>query len=240
MAIEIVEVASAADRQRFVELIYTLYAADPHFVPPLRSEARELIDGIRTNPWFEHGQAKLWLALRDGVPVGRISAQLDRLVLEHMGAGVGHWGMFECIDDPAVATALFDTAESWLRNAGMTEAMGPFSLSIWDEPGLLFTRSRRPTVMGASCLLRRDDEALACRCQDLHTYELRSKPFPTRPAHRHRARRAAVQTRTSTSSALRVSAISRHPHDSSDNWGSCATRSRRARRKNLKPISTRI
>ena len=144
----IIPVKTAADRARFVELPYRLYASDPHFVPPLRSEVHALIGGIKGNPWFEHGRAQLWLALRDGEVVGRISAQVDRLVLEHMGAGTGHWGMFESIDNQAVADLLLHTAEDWLRAEGMTRAQGPFSLSIWDEPGLLVEGfDRSPTVM---------------------------------------------------------------------------------------------
>ena len=146
--VTIVEATTPADRKRFVELIYRLYAHDPHFVPPLRVEARGLIEGIKTNPWFGHGRAKYWLALRDGKVVGRVSAQIDSLVLEYMGPGIGHWGMFECDDDQAVADRLLDTAEAWLRAQGMTTSMGPFSLSIWDEPGVLVDCfDRPPTVM---------------------------------------------------------------------------------------------
>ena len=182
-AVTVVEATSAADRGRFVELIYRLYKNDPHFVPPLRSEARELIDGLKTNPWFEHGRAKYWLALRDGEVVGRISAQVDRLVLTHMGPGVGHWGMFECVDDQVVADALLATAEDWLRAEGMTTSMGPFSLSIWDEPGLLVDGfDRPPTVMMGHHLpyYAKLIEARGYKgIRDLHTYELQiDKPFP--------------------------------------------------------------
>ena len=144
----VIPVTTATDRGRFVDLVYRLYANDPHFVPPLRSEMLALIGGIKGNPWFEHGRAAFWLAIRDGAVVGRISAQVDQLVLQHMGAGTGHWGMFECIDDPAVAALLLGTAEAWLRDAGMVRAQGPFSLSIWDEPGLLVDGfGQPPTVM---------------------------------------------------------------------------------------------
>jgi hypothetical protein len=87
------------------------------------------------NPWFEHARAQLWLAIRDGQTVGRISAQVDDLVLQHMGAGTGQWGMFEALDG-AAAAALIAVAEDWLRDQDMTRALGPVSLSIWDEPGL--------------------------------------------------------------------------------------------------------
>lgn len=146
--ITIIAVDSAADLKRFIELPYRLYAHDPHFVPPLRSEMQALLGGIKGNPWFEHGRAKYWLALRDGEVVGRISAQVDQLVLKHIDPGLGHWGMFETIDDAEVAGLLLDTAESWLRGEGMTRSQGPMSLSIWDEPGLLVDGfNQAPTVM---------------------------------------------------------------------------------------------
>jgi hypothetical protein len=65
-----------------------------------------------------------------------------------MGAGTGQWGMLEFVDDPAISAALLQTAEAWLRERGMTRALGPFSLSIWDEPGLLVKGfDLPPTVM---------------------------------------------------------------------------------------------
>ncbi len=134
---EISPVVGKADRRAFIDLPWSIYANDPNWRAPLKMEIAELIGGPKTNPWFEHAEAAFWLARRDGRPVGRISAQIDRLVLQHMGAGTGQWGMFECVEDPEVAAALIKTAEDWLRAKNMTRALGPFSLSIWDEPGLL-------------------------------------------------------------------------------------------------------
>lgn len=139
-------VATAADRKAFIDLAFRLNADDPHWVPPLRDEVRSLITPGK-NPWFEHADAAFFLAERGGRPVGRISAQVDRLVLDSMGAGTGQWGMFEATDEE-VARALLSAAEDWLRSKGMTRALGPFSLSIWDEPGLLVRGfDHSPTVM---------------------------------------------------------------------------------------------
>lgn len=176
-------VADAAGRAAFVELVYAIYADDPQFVPPLRGEARGLIGGAATNPWFLHARAAFWLAYRGTVVVGRISAQIDELVLEHMGAGTGQWGMFECTDDAAAAAALFATAEDWLRAQGMTRALGPFSLSIWDEPGLLVEGFERPpTVMMGHHPKRYAALVTAAGytgIKDLHTYEVSlESPFP--------------------------------------------------------------
>jgi hypothetical protein len=169
-------VEGAADRRRFIDLPFALYRNDPNWRAPLKAEVRGLIGGPRSNPWFEHARARLWVAVRDGETVGRISAQVDDLVLDHMGAGTGQWGMFECIDDGAVADALIATAEAWLREQGMTRALGPFSLSIWDEPGLLVQGfDHPPTVMMGHHLpyYERLIEAHGYRgVKDLHTYEL--------------------------------------------------------------------
>jgi len=139
-------VEDAADRTAFVDLAFALNKGDPNWVPPLKTEVHGLLDP-RTNPWFGHAEARLFLAERDGRLVGRISAQVDQLVLEHMGAGTGQWGMFEAADAEAAA-ALIHRAEAWLRGRDMTRSLGPFSLSIWDEPGLLVKGfDHPPTVM---------------------------------------------------------------------------------------------
>jgi GNAT superfamily N-acetyltransferase len=139
-------VLTKADRTAFVDLVWDIYKDDPAWVPPLKDEVHGLIDP-KKNPWFGHARAMLWLAERDGRVVGRISAQVDDLVQQHMGAGTGQWGMFECLG-PEVAAQLIGTAEDWLRSEGMTRALGPVSLSIWDEPGLEVEGFEEPpTVM---------------------------------------------------------------------------------------------
>jgi hypothetical protein len=127
-------VATRAQRKAFVDFAWDVYRDDRAWVPPLKSEVHALLTPGK-NPWFEHARAQLWLAIRNGRTVGRISAQVDDLVLQHMGAGTGQWGMFEALDG-AAAAALIAVAEDWLRDQGMTRALGPVSLSIWDEPGL--------------------------------------------------------------------------------------------------------
>jgi hypothetical protein len=127
-------VQSKKDRKDFVDFAWEVYKDDPAWVPPLKDEVHGLITPGK-NPWFEHAGAQLWLAERGGKLVGRISAQVDDLVQEHMGQGIGQWGFFDALDGQAAAL-LIARAEEWLREQGMTTAMGPITLSIWDEPGL--------------------------------------------------------------------------------------------------------
>ncbi|MDL2341429.1 MAG: N-acetyltransferase [Pseudomonadota bacterium] len=139
-------VETKADRKTFVDFAWAVYKDDPAWIPPLKDEVHGLLTPGK-NPWFDHAKAQLWLAERGGTIVGRISAQVDQLVQQHMGQGIGQWGMFEALDGEAAA-ALIATAEDWLRAQGMTSALGPISLSIWDEPGLeIEGHAEPPTVM---------------------------------------------------------------------------------------------
>lgn len=139
-------VTTKSDRRAFVDFAWEAYEDDPAWVPPLKDEVHGLIDP-KKNPWFGHGRAALWLAMRGTKVVGRISAQVDDLVQEHMQAGLGQWGMFEVLEGEAAAF-LIATAEEWLREQGMSATLAPISISIWDEPGLLIQGfEQRPMVM---------------------------------------------------------------------------------------------
>ncbi|MCA1653565.1 MAG: N-acetyltransferase [Sphingomicrobium sp.] len=172
------EVAGKADRKAFVDFAWQVYKDDPAWVPPLKSEVHGLIDP-KKNPWFGHAKAQFWLAERNGKVVGRISAQVDELVLDHMGPGLGQWGMFEALDGEASAH-LIATAEEWLRGEGMTRAIGPISLSIWDEPGLLIEGFDQPpmVMMGHHRPAYRAwiEAAGYAKVKDLLTYEVDIRP----------------------------------------------------------------
>jgi GNAT superfamily N-acetyltransferase len=173
-AVTIRPVRSKADKKAFVDFAWEVYKDDPAWVPPLKDEVSGLITPGK-NPWFEHAKAEFWLAERGGKVVGRISAQVDELVQEHMGQGTGNWGMFEVLDAEAGA-ALIKTAEDWLREQGMTRALGPISLSIWDEPGLEIEGFGEPptVMMGHHRPAYKDwiEGAGYTKAKDLLTYEV--------------------------------------------------------------------
>ena len=226
MSVQIRKVLTKADRKAFVELAYRLNRDDPNWVPPLKDEVRGLITPGE-NPWFEHAEAALFLAVHDDVPVGRISAQIDQLVLEHMAPGLGQWGMLEAIDEKT-AHALLAAAETWLRGKGMSRSMGPFSLSIWDEPGLLVKgHDHPPMVMMAHHQAAYEgwvEAAGYSGVKDLLTYDLPTKPFPpivqrivAAGEKNEKIRvRNVDRTRFDTEAALILSIL----NDAwSDNWG---------------------
>lgn len=119
----------------FIRAPWAVYSGDERWIAPLALERRMHLS--KRNPYFNHAEAAFWVAYLGGRPVGRISAQVNRLHLERHNDATGHFGCFEAIDDPTVVRSLFEAAEMWLRERGLKRILGPFTLSINDECGLL-------------------------------------------------------------------------------------------------------
>ncbi len=133
--VRILPVENKKDLKRFIRVPWTIYADDPQWVPPLVIERAEHLSP--KNPYFEHASWQAWVAVRGERPVGRITAQVDRLRLEKFQDATGSFGFLEAVDDPEIFAALTETASDWLRQKGMKRIQGPFNLSINDECGLL-------------------------------------------------------------------------------------------------------
>jgi len=130
------EVASRADLRRFIDLPFRIYANDPHWVPRLTVEVKEFLDPKR-HPFYLHGAATTFLALRGGEAVGRILVSDDPVFNAFHGTNLGCFGMFESIDDARVAAALFQAAQGWLKARGRDVMRGPIDYSMNYPCGLL-------------------------------------------------------------------------------------------------------
>ena len=151
MTLQIQRVASRRELRRFVDFAYRFYdrARYPNWVAPLRVAVGDALDE-RKNPFYREAARALFLAERDGEVVGRIAAIENRAHNEFHGDRVGFWGFFECIDDQAVADALFAAAGGWLAARGLASMRGPMNPSTNYECGLLVEGfEHRPTFMTA-------------------------------------------------------------------------------------------
>jgi hypothetical protein len=120
----------------FLRLPWRIYQGDPYWVPPLLLQQRDFLDPKRGS-FFEIGEAQYFLAYRNGQPIGRLSAHVNRLHDQYHGPETGFFGFFESIPDQDVAGALFEAAGEWLRERGKTLIVGPLNFCIYDEMGLL-------------------------------------------------------------------------------------------------------
>ncbi len=135
-AVEIVPVQTSRQWHDFHRVPYAVYRDDPQWVAPLLLE-RKFHFMAKHNPYFRHARAAFFLAYRNAVPVGRITAQIDQLHLARHDDATGHFGFIEALDNKEIFSGLLSAAENWLRQQGMKRVIGPVSFSLWDQPGLL-------------------------------------------------------------------------------------------------------
>lgn len=137
MAVEIREIPKTrAALRRYVKFGIDLYKGNDCFVPPL------IFDEVATlrpegNPAFDFCDAQSFMAYRDGKPVGRITAIINREANRRTGDTQGRFGFVDFIDDSEVADALFAAAAAWLRERGVNEMVGPMGFTDMDHEGML-------------------------------------------------------------------------------------------------------
>ncbi len=184
-------VASRSDRNCFIRLQWTMNARLAGWVPPLLADRRKLLDRDR-HPFYRHADAEFFIAELDGVPSGRIAAIVNHNHNTEHGENIGFFGFFECVEDQAVADALFGAAVEWLRARKVTAVRGPANPSVNDEYGLLVDGFDDPPTVIMSFnppyYGRLVESAGFTKVRDLFTYELRSETFISAKLERVTAR----------------------------------------------------
>ena len=162
---------------------FTVYARDPNWIPQLDFMEKNRISRKHA-PFFTCGEAEFFVAYRGGKPVGRISAQVNRLHLETHHDETGHFGFFDCCDDGEAAAQLVGKAASWLGKRNMKKMAGPFSLSINEECGLLVDGFDTPPAMlmphGAPWMGPLLENCGMSKLIDLHAFRTAPRQLPER------------------------------------------------------------
>lgn len=135
-SIRVEPVSGRKQQRQFMQLAWDLYRDDPNWIPPLRQYQKELL-GYAKHPFHEFADVQTFLAYRDDRPCGRIAAIVNHAHNQRYDEKRGFFGFFESEDDPAVASALFDSARRWLLDRGMESMRGPVNPSLNYEIGLL-------------------------------------------------------------------------------------------------------
>ncbi len=146
MPVTIRQIDSKSDRKKFVKMPWLIYKNDPHWIAPLLLERLETISK-KKNPFFDHGEAALFLAERDGAAIGRITAHTNRLHNEFHKDKTGFFGFFESVNEQEVADALLRAAEGWLKAKGCDKVLGPECFSTNEEAGLLIKGFDMPIML---------------------------------------------------------------------------------------------
>jgi len=146
VSIRPIELGNRRQLKTFIKFPWRIYSGDPNWVPPLILDQLQFFTPGR-NPYFSHSAARLFMAFRGDEPVGRISAHENNQHIRVHRDGAGFFGFFECIDDQAVANALFDSASTWLSERGLKTLRGPVSFSVNHEVGLLLDAFDEPPLI---------------------------------------------------------------------------------------------
>lgn len=132
------QLTPVSDFKDFHRVLDTVYAGNPQYVYPLRSD----IEGILSekNPAYTGKNLRIWVAKEGDKPVGRIAAFVDEARQKELSLPTGGIGFFECIDDQKLADELFELAEDWLEKQGMQAVDGPVNFGERDKFWGLLTR----------------------------------------------------------------------------------------------------
>jgi GNAT superfamily N-acetyltransferase len=146
VSLTLLPVESGRQLHRFVTFPFALNRHDPHWIPPLISDVKTLLTPGK-NPFFEHGQIRSFLAVRDGRAVGRVSAIRNRRHEEFHQEATGFFGFFECERDPEAAAGLLDAVREHLRGEGLSQFLGPVNPSTNEECGVLVDGFETPPMV---------------------------------------------------------------------------------------------
>lgn len=136
MAVEIREIHTKRELEKFIRFANDLYADCPYYCPPLFFDEMNCFN-VETNPALEVCDHALWMAYRDGKPVGRIAGIINHKANEKWGFKHVRFGWFDFIDDFEVSQALLDTVVAWGKERGMNALNGPCGFTDFDHEGLL-------------------------------------------------------------------------------------------------------
>jgi len=132
----VLPVRTRREQRQFLNLPWKLHRRDPNWIPPLRTNQKELV-GFRSHPFYDSNEGQAFLALRDGQPCGRIVALVNQAHIDRYDERRGFFGFFESVEDLEVSRGLFDAARDWLAQRGIEDIRGPMNPSMNYECGLL-------------------------------------------------------------------------------------------------------
>lgn len=120
----------------FTKFQINLYDGNPYYVPPLVSDDVQTLSPS-LNPAFEFCEEVLFMAYRDGHPVGRIAGIINHQVNRRNKEKNARFGFIDFIDDFEVSAALMKAVEDWARRKGMSKIIGPLGFTDMDHEGML-------------------------------------------------------------------------------------------------------
>lgn len=134
MSLQILPVVSKSDWRHFFRVPFLLHQHDANWVPPLEISVKSTLS--KKNPFFKRAKLQLWVAYRNGKPIGRIAGIINDAHNQFHNENIAFWGYFEAENDCKVSKALFAAVEEWGIAQGIKTFRGPVNPSTNYECGM--------------------------------------------------------------------------------------------------------
>lgn len=134
--IRIEEVKDKKGFNQFLKFPYKLFKDDKMWVPSLIMDEKTTFNK-KKNPALEFCDHKIFLAYRGEEVVGRIVGILNNKANEVWNQKRMRFGWFDYIDDIEVTEALLKAVETWSKEMGMDEVVGPMGFTDMDKEGMM-------------------------------------------------------------------------------------------------------
>ncbi len=125
------KVQSRQDIKQFIAFQMNLFKDAPTYIPPLMRDEMALL--TKKNPSLEYCEFQMWMAFRDGKPVGRVAGIINPRSNERWNKKACRFGWMDFIEDYDVFVALMNTVIAWGKSKGMNEIEGPFGFTDMDK-----------------------------------------------------------------------------------------------------------
>jgi hypothetical protein len=149
MSIVIREVKNWFDRTKFVRLPAQIHKNHKNWVPNIYMDDRQFFNP-KKNELFAHSDTILYLAWKDNKLAGRIMGVINREYNKLHNTKEGRFSFIETYNDLDVAQSLIQAIETWARQKGMENVVGPLAFSDKDPQGLLIEGFDNPIVIAAN------------------------------------------------------------------------------------------
>jgi len=146
MSILIKPVSTGKEMSTFVRFGNRLYKGNKYYVPSMPMDDLNTLNP-KKNGAFDFSEAQCFLAYKDGEVVGRVAAIINHKANESWGVKQVRFGWIDFIDDLEVSAALLDAVETFGRERGMTQIVGPLGFTDFDPEGMLVEGFDRLSTM---------------------------------------------------------------------------------------------
>lgn len=146
MTVQIKPVSSQKEMKIFVRFANRLYKGNKYYVPSMPMDDLNTFNP-KKNGAFDFSEAQCFLAYKDGEVVGRVAAIVNYKANESWNVKQVRFGWIDFIDDLEVSAALLQAVETFGKEKGMTQIVGPLGFTDFDPEGMLVEGFDRLSTM---------------------------------------------------------------------------------------------